>query len=366
MNKNKKSPLPSGFYDRFGKQAYYEHSVNNQIVEILDKYSYELVLPCFMEFEDSLDRNFSSEFFKVTDPASNKMMVLRNDITPQIARIVSKNIKNRELRRISYTGSVIKKKGDGKFLEREIKQTGFELIGERNVTSEAEIILILSDILNSIKCSEYSINFCYPYLLEILGRDLNLEVDRIFHLQNLLEDKDLDAEQNVEEVSILKKLISLFDKCHDLETAIEIFEQILADKKLSTLENMTVAIEYIHGLMILLKRNDFNKNIKMSFDLFERNSFDYHTGLCFSVISRENLEELGRGGRYKIYSNKERIDAVGFTFKMDSIIRNIKDKEIGESVNIEDLSLENGDFKKIKDKQEENIENIKFNIIHNK
>ena len=59
---------------------------------------YEKVIPPLIEFEDNytlfLDTTNKQNIFRVIDPISNKPMFIRNDITPQIARIAANKLNN--------------------------------------------------------------------------------------------------------------------------------------------------------------------------------------------------------------------------------------------------------------------------------
>ena len=95
---------------------------------------YEKVSPPLIEFEENytlfLDTTNNQNIFRVTDPISNKPMYIRNDITPQIARIASKKLyKDNKIIRLSYIGDVLRPKGSQLHPERQIKQAGIELYG---------------------------------------------------------------------------------------------------------------------------------------------------------------------------------------------------------------------------------------------
>ena len=57
---------------------------------------YEKVIPPLIEFEENytlfLDTTNKQNIFRVIDPISNKPMFIRNDITPQIARIAANKL----------------------------------------------------------------------------------------------------------------------------------------------------------------------------------------------------------------------------------------------------------------------------------
>ncbi len=314
---NKKNLLPSGFYDQMSETAFKELEANLQIIKFFRKAGFQFVRPAIMEFEQSLDKNHSSEFFKVTDPISSKMMVLRNDITPQISRIIKDRFETENIKKpikISYSGQVFRKTGRGKFAERQITQTGLELINDKSENADTEILEIIYKILTSLKIKNFTIDFCIPSLLiNYLGM---VESAKYKLFQKAIEDKNLNYLESQAET---KKIVSLIKKCDEASDAKEAIK-ILADIAKKLPKDVQVIILNLQKIIQnLLKKIG---NFKLSLNLFEAKNFHYHTGVCYSIISDDNYEEIVRGGRYSIKISKEKaVDAVGATIILNSVLR---------------------------------------------
>ena len=102
--------------------------------------------------------------FRIMDPLSQKMMALRSDVTAQISRIASTRLSHlaRPLR-LSYSGDVLRVKGDSFNTERQKTQVGAELIGLENEFCDAEIILICLKALKSINIENITIDINLPF-----------------------------------------------------------------------------------------------------------------------------------------------------------------------------------------------------------
>ena len=86
--------LPSGFVDLLAPEAEREAKAISVLMKKYSAYGYQLVKPPFVEFEDSLlapgpGASLSQETFRLMDPISHRMMGVRSDMTPQIARIAA-------------------------------------------------------------------------------------------------------------------------------------------------------------------------------------------------------------------------------------------------------------------------------------
>ncbi|HCR86339.1 MAG TPA: hypothetical protein DIV86_06640 [Alphaproteobacteria bacterium] len=316
-NLQKKTLLPYGFHDHIFGEAEAELDINNVILSSLKKSGFKLIRPSTIEFEESLDSEYSPNFFKVSDPISGKMMVLRADITPQIARIIrdkfSEKYFNNETVKISYTGQVFRKNPIANSSERQLTQTGFEILSNDNINSDVFTILQAISTFKKLKTSDYTINFVYPALLDkILANSKNID-----KVKELIEVKDYLALEKLNPVAY--KLCRISDEVFDLKSAVKVIgeiEKIAGDKKLVR--------DDLQKIKKIITQFLATSSSNISFDLFESYGFTYHSGLCYSFISNKTHEEIGRGGRYDILSENGSISAVGFTFLVNSINRTSK------------------------------------------
>src|SRR5690625_3778107 len=94
--------LPAGLRDSLPPEAAHEAAIKEQLIAILAAKGYERVKPPLLEFEDSLltgpGEQVAQQTFRLMDPVSQRMMGLRADMTPQVARIATTRLRSEERR----------------------------------------------------------------------------------------------------------------------------------------------------------------------------------------------------------------------------------------------------------------------------
>ena len=110
----------------------------------------------------------ADQTFRLMDPASQRMLGVRADITPQIARIAASRLSGapRPLR-LCYAGEVLRVRGSQLRAGRQFRQVGVELIGAGNAAmGDAEAILLAADAAGRLGIGDLSIDINTPSLAE--------------------------------------------------------------------------------------------------------------------------------------------------------------------------------------------------------
>ena len=88
--------LPSGLRDVLPPTAAQEAAAIENLIAFFELNGYERVKAPLVEFEEGLlsgaGAAIASETFRLMDPVSQRMMGIRPDITPQIARIATSRL----------------------------------------------------------------------------------------------------------------------------------------------------------------------------------------------------------------------------------------------------------------------------------
>src|SRR5262245_63310647 len=112
--------------------------LRRSILDLFFDNCYHLVNPPLLEYLDSLltgtGHDLELRTFKVVDQLSGRMMGLRADITPQVARIDAHLLNRKGVTRLCYCGSVLHTRPAGPAATREPIQLGAELYGDRKST----------------------------------------------------------------------------------------------------------------------------------------------------------------------------------------------------------------------------------------
>ena len=83
--------LPPGIEDLLPPQAEALEQARRQLLDLFSRWGYRLVMPPLVEYADALltgtGVDLAQQTLQVTDPASGRLLAIRADITPQVARI---------------------------------------------------------------------------------------------------------------------------------------------------------------------------------------------------------------------------------------------------------------------------------------
>src|SRR4051795_11441071 len=136
--------LPAGLYDLLPPEAEIEAEVTGKLIGVLASHGYERVKPPLVEFEETLlsgaGAAMASDTFRTMDPVSHRMIGMRADMTPQVARIAGTRLLHRPRPlRLSYAGQVLRVKGSEMRPERQTGQAGAELIGAGGPEADVEV-----------------------------------------------------------------------------------------------------------------------------------------------------------------------------------------------------------------------------------
>ena len=90
--------LPTGMHDLLPPEAELEASIVSQLMATLAAHGYQRVKPPLVEFEETLfsgaGATMATATFRTMDPVSHRMIGVRADMTPQIARIAATRLGN--------------------------------------------------------------------------------------------------------------------------------------------------------------------------------------------------------------------------------------------------------------------------------
>src|SRR5437660_2440492 len=190
--------LPAGLYDLLPPEAEIEAAVTARLMGVLTAYGYERVKPPLVEFEETLlsgaGAAMASATFRMMDPASHRMIGVRADMTPQIARIAATRLgaAPRPLR-LSYAGQVLRITGSEIRPERQVGQVGAELIGAMGPAADVEAIAVAGEALAAIGVPHLSVDITLPTLVPAIADAYDISGERWAALRAALDHKDVAA-----------------------------------------------------------------------------------------------------------------------------------------------------------------------------
>jgi len=307
--------LPEHIDDILPAEAKRIEGLRRLILDLFFEKKYQLVMPPLVEFTDSLltgtGHDLDLRTFKLVDQLSGKMMGVRADITPQVARIDAHLLNSRGVTRLCYCGSVLHARPATPAASREPIQIGAELFGERGIAGDLEIQGLLCRALAAagVKGARMDVGHVAVFgsLVQVAGLGHDLEVD----LFEALQRKDTPALRNLTKKLDAKTRAALL-LLPELYGGKEILA--VAAKKLPQIPDLKAALKTLQALSDACP-------IPVSFDLAELRGYHYHSGVVFDAYCDGVAGPVARGGRYdevgKAFGRPR--PATGFSIDLRSI-----------------------------------------------
>src|SRR5438552_14040689 len=144
--------LPEYIEDILPAEAERMEALRLTLLDHFRAHGFRLVQPPLVEHLDSLltgtGHDLDLQTFKVVDPMSGRLLGVRADITPQVARIDAHLLNEPGITRLCYAGSVLRTTAPGLARTREVLQIGAELYGDPNIDADCEVLALLLSSLS--------------------------------------------------------------------------------------------------------------------------------------------------------------------------------------------------------------------------
>jgi ATP phosphoribosyltransferase regulatory subunit len=324
-----KALLPAGLQDLLPPEAGREAQAVAGLLACFQSQGYEQVKPPMLEFEESLlsgpGAALAAQTFRLMDPVSQRMMGLRADMTPQVARLAGSRLANapRPLR-LCYAGQVLQVRGSQLRPERQFTQAGAEVIGADQEAADVEVILLAAEALQAIGVPELSVDLNSPPLVASIAAALGFEPPLRRAITAALDGKDVAA---VDELAGANAPLfrALLDAAGPAEDALARLRRIeLPDRAAAEVGRLEGVVGLIAAAM---------PELVVTLDPVEHRGFEYHSGISFIFLARGVRGELGRGGRYESqYLENSAEPSTGVSLFMDTVMRALPKRPLARRV----------------------------------
>jgi ATP phosphoribosyltransferase regulatory subunit len=310
-----KSLLPNGLRDGLPPDAAHEADIHNLVLATFAARGYERVEPPLVEFEESLlngaGEALALSTFRLMDPVSQRMMGVRADMTPQIARIATTRLRKapRPLR-LSYGGPVLRVRGNPLQPEREFRQAGVELIGADESAADCEVVLLAFEALKAAGAKQLSVDLTLPTLVPGVCTELSLDAAKARKIRTALDRKDAAALAAIggKAAGMLGRLL---EAAGPVERALPVLEAASLPPGPASERARLMRVAEV------LQREA--PELDVTVDPVENRGFEYHSGLSFTFFARGVRGELGCGGRYLAGHAGE--PSTGFSLFLHNLLR---------------------------------------------
>jgi len=287
--------LPEGISDVLPSEARFLEKLRRSAVDLYRGYGYELVMPPLLEYTDSLLTGVGADLdlrtLKLVDQVSGRLLGLRADITPQVARIDAHILNRAGVVRLCYAASVLHARPLHPLATREPFYVGAELYGHPSVAADAEVLELAVRSLALAPVAHVRFDLGHTRILRAL-LELDPAAQRLAdEIVAALSTKDaaalaaLSAELAAPAGPALRALARLHGG-----------EEVLAAARaeLPSSPALAAALDELQQLVAVLRR----VGAAISIDLADLHGFRYHTGATFAAYAAGWPVALARGGRY--------------------------------------------------------------------
>lgn len=321
---------PEGVRDIYNGECRRKNRVQELLQGVLHSYGYEDIQTPTFEFFDVFSREVgtvaSRELYKFFDREGNTL-VLRPDITPSIARAVSKYFTEEDMPvRLCYVANTFINHSDFQGRLKENTHLGAELIGDGSVEADAEMIALVAESLLKTGLKEFQVSIGHVDFFKSLLSESRLSEEMELELREFISNKNIyGVRELLEPLPIAAGLKEAFAAIPNLFGFVDILEK--ADACAVT-EDAKRALERLRRIYELLSCYGYEKYI--AFDLGVVSKYKYYTGIIFQAYTYGTGEAVAKGGRYDTLMDHfgKPAPATGFVFVVDRLMNALSRQKV--------------------------------------
>lgn len=287
--------LPEYIEDILPNEARRIEELRRKLLDLYRGHGFELVMPPLLEYLESLltgtGHDLDLRTFKLVDQLSGRLLGLRADITPQVARIDAHLLNRAGVVRLCYCGSVVHTLPSGFNRTREPLQIGAELYGHAGIESDVEVQQLLLDSLRLAGVEKVQLDLGHVAVFRSLVERAGIGAEHEAELFRALQSKDLPA---------LRELVRALDPA--TRTALGALPELYggaealteARRALPDYPEIRTALDQLDAIAAELREGDAT----CCFDLAELRGYHYHSGVVFAAYTGGWADAVALGGRY--------------------------------------------------------------------
>lgn len=317
--------LPEGMDEWLPPNSWRQEELRRALLDLYRKRGYELILTPLLEHLDSLLTGAGSDLeqqtFKLTDPASGRLLGLRADMTPQAARIAARRYADRKVVRLCYLGTVLRTRPDSLGGARAPRQVGCELFGEPGIQGDLEILEVMLETLRRAAVPHVHLDLGHVGIYRAIAARLELDAADEAALFGILQRKsqpDLAVFGKAQRLA--GKPLDALAQLMELNGDARVLRQ--ARTALARLgHGVEECLDMLDKTVRALKRTF--KKVPVHVDLAELRGYRYQTGMVFAAFAPGHGRELARGGRYDGVGREFGVPrpATGFSADLNELLR---------------------------------------------
>ena len=309
--------LPDHIADVLPSEARHIEELRRELLDTARGYGYELVMPPLLEHLESLlsgtGEALDLQTFKLVDQLSGRMMGLRADTTPQVARIDAHLLNRQGVTRLCYCGPVLHTRPDRPHATREPLQFGAEIYGHAGLEADLEALLLALDCLKAARTGDVIVDMADARIVRSLLAGVPLDGAALGRVHAALAAKDASELASLARTfpaAVREGLLALTRLYGDTAVLAE------AERVLPPSSGLTEALASLRWLSQQLG------STQVLFDLADLRGYAYYSGVRFAIYTGGASDALVRGGRYDevgaVFGRNR--PAVGFSLDLRELV----------------------------------------------
>lgn len=289
--------LPTGIGEALPTEAALLEQQRRQLLDLFASWGYDLVIPPLVEYLESLlthaEPILNLQTFKLTDPLTSRMMGIRADMTPQVARIDAHRLQHDEPTRLCYIGTVLHTRPNRFYNSRSPLQVGAELYGHSGVGSDIEVLRLMLASLRVVGITDFHVDLGHVEIFHRLAAEAGLNAEQNARLYQAIRRK---ANSDIAELLTQWRVDSdLYAMLAALPHLNGCGDGVLQQAR----QTLTAAPKAVHHALDQLEQvQQVLAAEQLYIDLAELRGYTYHTGLVFAAYASGHGQSIAKGGRY--------------------------------------------------------------------
>ena len=321
--------LPDHIADVLPSEARHIEELRRELLDTARGYGYELVMPPLLEHLESLltgtGEALDLQTFKLVDQLSGRMLGLRADTTPQVARIDAHLLNRAGVTRLCYCGPVLHTRPDRPHATREPLQFGAEIYGHAGQEADLEVLTLALEGLRATQVANLTVDLADARIVRALLSGLSLDAAMLARIHGALAAKDaselgsLTRGFPVAAREALAALVSLYGDAQVLDEAARCLPEIPA------VHEALAGLRWLAGHV---------EGARVSFDLADLRGYAYYSGMRFGIYTPGASDALVRGGRYdevgSVFGRNR--PAVGFSLDLKELVGVVAERPLKAAI----------------------------------
>lgn len=325
--------LPDGIEELLPEDAERIEVLRDRLLSLYRSWGYRLVVPPLVEFLESLltgvGQDLELQTFKLTDQFTGRMMGVRADMTPQVARIDARFHPEGVANRLCYIGTVLRTRPGSQLSSRSPLQSGCELYGVDGIEADIEIISLMLDALRAASVAPLHLDLSHVAIARRLLDRSGLDEEGRRQLSDAWRRK---AIPEVDQLAAAVREPAVADLIRALPRTMVGLDGIEAVRqRFAGDQEVLASLEQLQRVATVLASRF--PDIEICFDLCEMRGYHYHTGLFFAAYTQGHGQAIAEGGRYDGAGRDfgDHRAATGFSIDLRALLKRSAPVPSGES-----------------------------------